>query len=228
MAFNGHGTIGLVASLAYLDRMGPGSNRIDTPVGDVVATLTDDGSISIANVHSFRYRTRVTVEVPGYGPVIGDIAYGGNWFFLVEHSDVPIAAHRIEDLTHYTKSIKAALITERITGRDGAEIDHIEVFGPADLPGANSKNFVLCPGAAYDRSPCGTGLSAKLACLAADGKLLPGDEWRQESIIGTMFRGRYHLDGEGILPTITERPLLQQDSTLLFDGDDPLRDGIRI
>ncbi len=190
----GHGTIGLVASLAYLNRLGPGTHRIETPVGDVsAASLAEDGSISVANVHSYRYRTRVMIEVTGYGPVIGDVAYGGNWFFLVKHSDVVIAAHHIEQLTYYAKAIKAALVAQGITGRDGAEIDHIELFGPPELPGANSKNFVLCPGAAYDRSPCGTGLSAKLACLAAEAKLKPGAEWRQESVIGTLFKGKYEV-----------------------------------
>ena len=224
----GHGTIGLIASLAYLNRIGIGMHRIETPVGDVLASLDPAGSISIANVRSYRFRKAVSVEVSGYGTVYGDIAYGGNWFFLVGESHVPVRSDRIEELTHYTKAIKAALVANGITGYDGAEIDHIEVFGEPELAGAHSKNFVLCPGAAYDRSPCGTGLSAKLACLASDGKLAEGDEWRQESIIGTLFRGTYRSDGDGILPTITARAFVTAESTLLFADQDPLKDGIRI
>ena len=158
----------------------------------------------------------------------GDIAYGGNWFFLVSYPHVQPRTSNIEALTHYAKAIKAALVVGGITGRKKAEIDHIEVFGAAELPGADSKNFVLCPGAAYDRSPCGTGLSAKLACLAADGKLAEGAVWRQESVIGTEFQGRYKREGDGILPTITGRAFVTADNTLLFDESDPLRNGISL
>jgi 4-hydroxyproline epimerase len=224
----GHGTIGLVASLAHLKMIQPGVHRIETPVGDVSATLAEDGSISIANVVSYRYKKAVSVDVAGYGTVIGDIAYGGNWFFLVGHSHVPVLSSRLEDITHYAKAIKAALVGQGITGESGAEIDHVEIFGDPQLHGANSKNYVLCPGGAYDRSPCGTGLSAKLACLAADGKLAEGEEWRQESIIGTLFRGRYAAAENGIHPTITARAYVTADSTLIFDDNDPLREGIRL
>jgi len=224
----GHGTIGLIASLAYLNRIGVGTHNIETPVGVVTAVLANDGSISIGNVRSFRFRKKVEVHVEGYGSVLGDIAYGGNWFFLVGDSHVPVLSGCIEELTHYTRAIKVALVANRITGVDGAEIDHIEVFGPPEVKGAHSKNFVLCPGAAYDRSPCGTGLSAKLACLAADGKLAEGEEWKQESIIGTMFRGTYRHDADGILPTITAQAYVTADNTLLFDDRDPLANGIRL
>jgi len=224
----GHGTIGLIASLFFLKRIGSGVHRIETPVGDVSATLHEDGSISIANVLSYRFKKNVVVEVAGYGAVVGDIAYGGNWFFLVGDSHVPVVSSRIDDLSHYTKSIKSALVANGITGADGSEIDHIEVFGPPHLENAHSKNFVLCPGGAYDRSPCGTGLSAKLACLAADGKLGPGDEWRQESIIGTLFRGKYEAAEDGIRPTITARAFVTAFSILLLDEKDPLKDGIRL
>ena len=224
----GHGTIGLVASLAHLGMIQPGVHRIETPVGDVFATLATDGSISIANVLSYRYRAAVSVEVAGYGTVVGDIAYGGNWFFLVGDSHVPVLSGRLEEITHYAKAIKAALVSQHVTGAAGAEIDHVEIFGAPQLHGAHSKNYVLCPGGAYDRSPCGTGLSAKLACLAADGKLVPGEEWRQESIIGTMFRGKYAEAENGILPTISARAYVTADSVLLFDDNDPLREGIQL
>jgi len=224
----GHGTIGLMASLAYLGRIGPGTHRIETPVGEVAASLATDGSVSITNVPSYRYLSGVTVDVPGYGVVVGDIAYGGNWFFLVGESHVPVKSSCMEQLGQYSKAIKSALVANGITGKDGAEIDHVEIFGPPELEGARSKNYVLCPGGAYDRSPCGTGLSAKLACLAADGKLAEGEEWQQESIIGTSFRGVYRSVEGGILPTITGRAFVTGDNMLLFDEADPLRDGIRL
>jgi 4-hydroxyproline epimerase len=224
----GHGTIGLVASLAFLGRIEPGEHIIETPVGDVLAKLDDDGSVSIHNIHSYRLRSNVIVNVPGYGEVQGDIAYGGNWFFLVGDSHVPVIASNIESLLHYSKAIKAALVANGITGKDGAEIDHIEVFGTPVRLDAHSKNFVLCPGAAYDRSPCGTGLSAKLSCLAAQGKLAESEEWRQESIIGTLFCGSYKRDGDGILPTITGRAYVTGDNTLLFNDADPLKGGISL
>ena len=203
----GHGTIGLVASLAHLGRIGPGVHRIETPVGEVEATLHEDGSVSVRNVPAYRYRRQVSVEVPGIGRVSGDIAWGGNWFFLVAGHGQRIAGDNLDALTAYTVAVQQALEDQGIRGEDGGAIDHIELF--ADDPHADSRNFVLCPGKAYDRSPCGTGTSAKLACLAADGKLLPGQPWRQASVIGSQFEGRYEwLDGQPggrIVPTIRGR-----------------------
>lgn len=196
----GHGTIGLVASLAHLGRIGPGVHRIETPVGEVEATLHEDGSVSVRNVPAYRYRRQVSVEVPGIGRVSGDIAWGGNWFFLVAGHGQRIAGDNLDALTAYTVAVQQALEDQGIRGEDGGAIDHIELF--ADDPHADSRNFVLCPGKAYDRSPCGTGTSAKLACLAADGKLLPGQPWRQASVIGSQFEGRYEwLDGQPAGPS---------------------------
>ena len=224
----GHGTIGLVASLAYLGKISAGTHKIETPVGDVSAMLGENGQVSITNVTSYRYQTGVKVAVEGYGEVAGDIAWGGNWFFLIGDSPVPVTSSKLEALASYAKAVKQALVTQGITGADGAEIDHIEIFGAPERIGADSKNYVLCPGGAYDRSPCGTGLSAKLACLAADCKLAEGQEWHQESIIGTEFIGRYENVPGGIRPTITARAFVTADSKLLFDDNDPLRHGIQL
>lgn len=222
----GHGTIGLVATLAHLGRITPGDVRFDTPAGLVRARLHQDGRVTVWNVPSYRFRTKVEVEVAGFGPVTGDIAYGGNWFFLVSDHGQDLHLGNLENLNRYTTSIRRALGEQGVTGRDGAEIDHVELFGPPLRTDADSKNFVLCPGLAYDRSPCGTGLSAKLACLAADGKLGPGEVWRQESIIGSLFEGSYEAVSEGILPAITGRAWITGDNTLLFDETDPFREGI--
>ncbi|WP_252273760.1 4-hydroxyproline epimerase [Pseudomonas subflava] len=223
----GHGTIGLVVSLAHLGRIGPGVHRIETPVGTVEATLHDDRSVSVRNVPAYRYRQAVTVDVPGYGRVSGDIAWGGNWFFLISDHGLRVAGDNLDALTAYSVAVQRALEDQGIRGEDGGLIDHIELF--ADDTEADSRNFVLCPGKAYDRSPCGTGTSAKLACLAADGKLQPGQLWRQASVIGSQFEGSYeNAEGGRIIPTIRGRAHISAEATLLIEADDPFAWGIRL
>ncbi|MFP3492712.1 4-hydroxyproline epimerase [Pseudomonas sp. SIMBA_059] len=220
----GHGTIGLVASLYHLGDIAPGVHHIDTPVGLVAATLHADGAVTLRNVPAYRYRQAVSVQVPGHGVVQGDIAWGGNWFFLVSDHGQTLQMDNVDALSDYTRTMLKALRTQGIYGADGAVIDHIELF--ADDAQADSRNFVMCPGGAYDRSPCGTGTSAKLACLAADGKLAEGETWVQASITGSQFEGRYERDGEHVRPFITGRAYMTADSTLLIDAQDPFAWGI--
>jgi 4-hydroxyproline epimerase len=223
----GHGTIGVVATLAYLGKIKAGEYRIDTPCGVVTTMLHDDGQVSVRNVRSYRYAKAVAVDVAGHGVVQGDIAWGGNWFFLVNDHPMELAFDKLEELTEYTWAIRRALEHNRITGAGGAEIDHIELFAPSTIPGVNSKNFVLCPGKAYDRSPCGTGTSAKLACLHEDGKLRPGEVWRQESIVGSVFEGSVEvIDGE-LFPTIKGSAFVNGEAELILDQRDPFCMGIR-
>ncbi|SAL22439.1 hydroxyproline-2-epimerase [Caballeronia peredens] len=222
----GHGTIGLVASLAHAGRIAPGRHRIDTPVGPVDATLNANGSVSVRNVPAYRHRRAVTVEVPSHGPLAGDVAWGGNWFFLVADHGRELSPASIGELTAFTEAIRDALHAQGITGADGAYIDHIELFADSPVAGIDSRNFVLCPGNAYDRSPCGTGTSAKLACLAADGVLAPGDVWRQESIIGSVFEGSYAIDHDALVPTITGYAHIMGEGRLVFDERDPFVRGI--
>jgi 4-hydroxyproline epimerase len=222
----GHGTIGLIASLAYLGRIRPGEHRIETPVGTVKATLQEDGSVSVCNVPSWRHLRQVAVEVPGQDQVLGDVAWGGNWFFLVSKHGQRVASDNIEVLTAYCAKLRLALAVQGITGRDGAEVDHIELFAD-DTDGADSRNFVLCPGNAYDRSPCGTGTSAKIACLAADGKLAPSEIWVQASIIGSRFETSYILENGNIIPTMRGRAYMSGEATLLIDPEDPFAWGIQ-
>ena len=222
----GHGTIGLVATLHHMGRLTPGIHKIETPVGVVGATLHGDGQVSIDNVPSYREATAVELDVPRYGRVRGDVAWGGNWFFLVYEHGFELSMKNIEALTEFTWAIRQALPRNGITGSAGAEIDHIELYGPSQLPGVNSKNFVLCPGKAYDRSPCGTGTSAKLACLLADGKLREGEVWRQESIVGSVFEGRVTVRDGQIYPTIKGSAFVTAEADLILDPNDPFVDGI--
>ena len=222
----GHGTIGAAVTLAHMGRLAPGTHRFETPVGIVNVDLHDRNTATIANVPSFLHRDKVAVTVEGLGVVTGDIAWGGNWFFLTDAVRCPIEAAKIPALTDAALRIKTALVRDAMTGVDGAEIDHVELFG-ASSTGADSRSFVLCPGGTYDRSPCGTGTSAKLACLAAHGGLAPGVPWVQESVIGTRFTASYDKgEGGAIHPHITGRAWVTAEAKLLRDPLDPFPNGI--
>jgi 4-hydroxyproline epimerase len=240
----GHGMIGVAVTLAHLGRIGIGEHRIETPVGGVTVNLHDLNQVSIRNVAAYRYRSSMKVHVPGHGDITGDIAWGGNWFFLVGEHRIDLTLARVEQLTEFCWAIRRALAAASITGAGNAEIDHIELYADAHDPANDSRNFVLCPGKAYDRSPCGTGTSAKLACLAAEAKLEPGAVWRQEGILGTVFEGSFEFEPIGIddgkasevpgvpaydrsiLPTITGSAYVTAEASLLFDASDPFRLGI--
>jgi len=223
----GHGTIGLMVTLAHLGRIQQGACRIDTVAGPVDARLNENGSVTVRNVPSYRCAARVPVEVAGIGTVTGDIAWGGNWFFLVGDHGQALSLDRLEQLIDYTWRIRQALEAAGITGGDGREIDHIELFGPPTVAGADSRNFVLCPGKAYDRSPCGTGTSAKLACLYADGKLRPGQTWRQEGIVGSVFEGTVSVVDGKVIPEIAGFAYVNAEADLILDERDPFCHGIR-
>lgn len=222
----GHGTIGVAVALAHAGRIEPGQHKLETAVGDVTLQLHEDCErVTVENVASYRHASGVSVDVPGYGAVTGDVAWGGNWFFLVQDHDQELVPSRVPELTRFTLAIREALI--RADAPKATEIDHIELIAPAE--NADARSFVLCPGAAWDRSPCGTGTSAKLACLAADGRLAPGEVWRQESIIGSVFDATYRIDDDGaVIPSITGSAWVTAESILLLDSTDPFRMGIRI
>ena len=223
----GHGTIGLMVTLAHMGKIGQGACRLDTVAGVVEAQLNKEGSVTLRNVASYRKARRVPVEVPGIGRVTGDVAWGGNWFYLVSDHEQALSVDRIEELTEFTWRIRQALGANGITGDGGEEIDHIELYGPPSSAESDSKNFVLCPGRAYDRSPCGTGTSAKLACLYADGKLREGQLWRQESIVGSIFEGSVAVEDGNIYPRITGRAYINAEADLILDEGDPFCYGIR-
>jgi 4-hydroxyproline epimerase len=221
----GHGTIGLVASLGFAGRLAPGAVRIDTPVGAVQARLHQDGAVSVENVPSQRIARGVRVQMPNGSAVSGDVAWGGNWFYLMARHEQRLDLDNLESLTDFTRRVRAA-----VNAAGYGQVDHVELFGPAVSPHARSRSFVLCPGNAYDRSPCGTGLSAKLACLAADGSLEEDEPWVQESIIGSTFEGRYRWSDRAkaeIIPTIRGRAYVTAEASLHLDPADPFCWGIR-
>jgi 4-hydroxyproline epimerase len=224
----GHGTIGIAVTLAHLGRIDIGTHRLETPVGIVSFEYHGRNSVTIENVPSYRHAAGVAVPVEGIGLVTGDVAWGGNWFFLVGEHDEALELANVERLTEFSWQIRQALTRHGITGADGAVIDHIELFGPAKSPVADCRNFVLCPGMAYDRSPCGTGTSAKLACMVADGVLDEGELWRQEGILGSMFEGSVRRVGDKLIPRIHGSAFVHAETTLLFDPDDPFRMGIHL
>jgi 4-hydroxyproline epimerase len=222
----GHGMIGVAVTLAHMGRINPGVHSIQTPVGIVRVNLHSPNTATIENIPAYRHRTGVDVNVPGYGVVTGDVAWGGNWFFLVGNHPLNLEHRNVDELTNFTWEIRKALNSGGITGASGAEIDHIELFGPPHDSANHGRNFVLCPGKAYDRSPCGTGTSAKMACLIADGKLSEGEIWRQEGILGTVFEGRVRLERGEVYPSITGSAYVTAEATLFFDPADPFRHGI--
>jgi 4-hydroxyproline epimerase len=223
----GHGTLGVAITLAHLGRIAPGCHRLETPVGIVTIDYAGGNRCTFENVPSYRHAARVSVPVEGAGSITGDVAWGGNWFFLVGEHGQDLDLANVERLADFTWRIRQGLERHGITGAGGGHIDHIELFGPPRSPGADSRNFVLCPGKAYDRSPCGTGTSAKLACLFADGKIREDQVWRQESIIGSIFEGSVRIEDGRIIPRITGSAYITAEATLILDPADPFQMGIR-
>ena len=232
----GHGTIGLIASLAYLGRVTEGTVRVETPVGVVEATLHRGSSseayrdpthypnrVSVKNIPAYRHLTHIPVTIDGK-TIHGDVAYGGNWFFLCHDHGMDVSMQNLEALTDFSWRVREQLTANGITGANGAEIDHVELF--ASTPEADSKSFVLCPGKAYDRSPCGTGTSAKLACLYADGKLKENQIWKQQSVVGSIFEGSVQIQDNRIIPTITGEAWVMSEGVILVDERDPFGKGI--
>ncbi|MFL6351066.1 MAG: proline racemase family protein [Bryobacteraceae bacterium] len=222
----GHGTIGLGVTLAHLGRITPGTHLIETPVGVVSMELHQTGEVSFENVASYRLAKGVVVDVQGVGPVTGDVAWGGNWFFLTRDSPCELHPRNLDRLTSYAWSIRRALKADKIAGAHGQEIDHIEVFSdPGELE-ADSRNFVLCPGGSYDRSPCGTGTSAKLACLYTDDKIREGQIWRQAGILGSIFEGSITIRDRALFPRIKGSAFVTSEAHLIIHDKDPFGWGI--
>lgn len=221
-----HGTMGVARTLQHLGRIEPGRHQLETPVGNVGFSLDTSGRVAVDNVFSYRLASDLEIVTADHGRLRGDVAYGGNWFFLTEDCPMAIDPAHIEALTALAWDIRCSLRRQGVRGDDGAEIDHIELFAPPSRPDADSKNFVLCPGKAYDRSPCGTGTSAKMACLAAAGQLTEGRVWRQESTIGSLFEGSVRRVDGGVLPRIAGRAFVTGEGSLLIEPSDPFGAGL--
>lgn len=225
----GHGTIGLAVTLAHLGRITTGTHRIETPVGVVTIKLSDTNTVTVTNIESRRVHHEISVEVDGLGTVTGDLAYGGNWFFIVDPSPIPVTTANIRWLTDATIAVREAAIAAGIGGENGEAVDHVIFQDISPNKGTHSRNFVLCPDDTYDRSPCGTGSSARLACLAADGRLSPGEEIVQESVIGSPYRLSYQPGHNGgIIPKITGQAFVMSESKLIFAERDPFKNGISL
>jgi len=223
----GHGTIGVVQTLAHLERIVPGTVTLDTPVGTVAAELAADGLVTIRNVPARCLARDVAVDVEGLGRVVGDVSYGGNWFYLVSAGvQETVDARNRESLRTVTLAIQKALAQNGIRGDRGEVVDHVILYGPPGRPDADSKNYVMCPGGAYDRSPCGTGTSARMAALHARGELPIGRRFRQESITGSLFTGWLEEKGGELHPWIQGRAYVTGRATLFFDPRDPFRGGL--
>ncbi|MEO1859190.1 MAG: proline racemase family protein [Verrucomicrobiales bacterium] len=223
-----HGTMGLIKTLEFMRRISAGSHYIETPIGIIKAELRSDGSVSVANVPSYRYLSNVEIDVEGFGKVLGDVAWGGNWFYLIEGYGPEIKLSNLRNLSSFSIAAMEALEVAGIVGDNGSKIDHIEIFGPpSDSVKSDSTNFVMCPGGEYDRSPCGTGTSAKLACLHASGKLKQGQIWRQSSILGTVFEGEVKpLEDQKVIPKVSGRAWVNGETNIIIDHSDPFRFGI--
>jgi len=223
----GHGSIGVAVTLAHLGLIELGSHQLETPAGNVLLELHSADRVSVSNVASYRFKNDILINVPKIGEVRGDIAWGGNWFFLIADHEQSLEYGNVDQLSAFTWAVRQALDAQGVWGENGATIDHVELFAPPSAPEvADSRNFVMCPGGAYDRSPCGTGTSAKVACMAADGKLKEGDVWRQESITGSVFEASYRQRDGIIYPTITGTAYVTGDASLLFNPADPFVHGL--
>lgn len=224
----GHGMIGVAATLRYQQNIEMGTYQLDTPVGPVQFTWLEGGQVRLQNVPSYRYAADVALRLAGDRVVHGDIAWGGNWFYICEDHGLQLELSNAPQLRQLCDEIRQQLFRDGLTGEGGLAIDHIELSGPpSDVRRADSKNFVLCPGGAYDRSPCGTGTSAKVACLAARGELAAGQVYRQEGIVGGVFHASYRaLDNHRIQPTIEGLAHIIAAGELLLDPQDPFRMGI--
>lgn len=227
----GHGTMGVAATLAYLGKIGVGTHRIETPVGVVEVTLSDANTVTVQNIPSYRFKKAISLDIPELGTVTGDIAYGGNWFFIIDQSPVPVTPKHLRELTEAGIKVRENLYAKGLTGAHGGIIDHIVFYGPALTEAGHSRNFVLCPDNAYDRSPCGTGSSARLACLAADGRLAEGAEIYQESTIGSGYTLSYQWADstkQAVIPKITGQAFVTREAKMINNPSDPLRCGVEL
>lgn len=239
----GHGTIGTVTMAienGLVKPKTPGVLRLDTPAGLVVAEYRQEGEyveeVRITNVPSFLYAEGLTVDCPQLGEITVDVAYGGNFYAIVEPQKNfrDIADHSAGDLIAWSPVVRQRLNEKySFVHPDNPGINrlsHMLWTGAPRDPQAHARNAVFYGDKAIDRSPCGTGTSARMAQLHAKGRLKAGDDFVHESIIGSLFKGRVEREVEvagrtGIVPSIGGWARMTGLNTIFLDDRDPFVKG---
>jgi 4-hydroxyproline epimerase len=242
----GHGTIGTVTIAlehGLIQPKTPGLLRLETPAGLVEARYERNGpyveSVRITNIPSFLYGTGYEVDVDGLGTLVVDVAYGGNFYAIVEPQPIfnDIADVGVSDLLAWSPRLRTAFNARyNIAHPENPVIDkltHVLWTGKPRAEGATARNAVFYGSAALDRSPCGTGTSARMAQLAAKGQLAEGEVFVHESIIGSLFTGHIERrakvgDRDAIIPSIEGWARVTGLNTIFIDDRDPFAHGFQV
>lgn len=242
----GHGTIGTVTTAierGLVTPKVPGVLRLDTPAGLVVAEYRQEGQfveeVKLTNVPAFLHSEGLTAHVEGLGEVSVDVAYGGNFYAIVDPQPAfrDMADHSAGDLLRWSPILRQAL-NQKYTFQHPEKpeisgLSHILWTGKPTRPEATARNAVFYGDKAIDRSPCGTGTSARMAQWAAKGRLAEGDSFVHESIIGSMFKGRVEgtatVAGKpAIIPSIAGWARVTGYNTIFIDDRDPFAHGFQV
>ena len=239
----GHGTIGTVTIAlenGLITPKTPGQLRLETPAGLVIANyVEEDGyinSVRIRNVASFLHSQNLEIDCPELGALKVDVAYGGNFYAIIDPQDnfKDMADFTVSDLVRISPKLRTVLNKryEFIHPEDPTikGLSHIQWTGAPINALADARNAVFYGEKAIDRSPCGTGTSARMAQLYAQGKLSNGDDFIHESIIGSMFKGRVEgttkIDTyDAIIPSIEGWARVTGHNTIFIDDRDPYAHG---
>jgi 4-hydroxyproline epimerase len=242
----GHGTIGTVTIAlenGLIEPKVPGLLKLDTPAGLVEARYDENGpyveSVRITNVPSFLYGRGYEVEVEGLGPLVVDVAYGGNFYAIVEPQERYSDLSDVDpsDIQRWSPKLRADFnARHRIAHPQNPAIDrltHVLWTGRAQTNAGSARNAVFYGDKAIDRSPCGTGTSARMAQLAATGRLKEGETFVHESIIGSTFAGRIEGrsrvgDRDAIIPSIEGWARVTGFNTIVIDDRDPFAHGFQV
>jgi 4-hydroxyproline epimerase len=242
----GHGTIGTVSTMiehGLVTPKTPGTLRLDTPAGLVIANYRQEGAyveeVRLTNVPAYLHAEGLTAEVPGLGEVVVDVAYGGNFYAIVDPQAAiaDMAEVSAGDLLRYSPVLRRAL-NEKYEFRHPEKpeingLSHILWTGKPTRDGATARNAVFYGDKAIDRSPCGTGTSARMAQWAAQGRLKTGDEFVHESIIGSLFKGRVEAattvgSKQAIVPSIAGWARVTGLNTIFINDRDPFAHGFQV
>jgi 4-hydroxyproline epimerase len=242
----GHGTIGTVTMAlehGLVTPKTPGVLRLDTPAGLVIAEYRQEGryveEVRITNVPSFLYKEALEVECPDLGVLTVDVAYGGNFYAIVDPQKNyrDMADHTALDFIKWSPVLRQRLNeTYSFVHPENPAINrlsHLLWTGKPTQPHADARNAVFYGEKAIDRSPCGTGTSSRMAQLFAKGQLKVGDDFAHESIIGSVFKGRVQREVEvagtrGIVPSVAGWARMTGHNTIFIDDRDPFAHGFTV